>query len=77
MDTEFHRLCDLFAQLGLPHEPAAVDAFITRHRPLPAGMSVCDAPFWTPSQAEFLREQMRADADWALVVDSLALRLSA
>lgn len=77
MDTDFHRLCDLFAQLGLPAEPAAVEAFIARHRPLPPGTPVCDAPFWSPSQKQFLREQMHADADWVGVVDSLAVRLSA
>ena len=76
MEIDFHRVCDLFAQLGLPNEPAAVDGFIARHRPLAAGTAICDAPFWSPSQAQFIREQMRADGDWALVVDSLAARLS-
>lgn len=77
MDTPFHRLCDLFAQLGLPAEPAQVDRFIATHRPLAPGQRVCDAPFWSPSQAQFLREQLQADADWSEVVDDLALRLSA
>ena len=77
MDEHFHRLCDLFRQLGLPDEPAAVESFIAEHRPLPAGMHVCDAPFWSPSQAQFLHEQLMADADWAEVVDDLSLRLSA
>ena len=77
MDTDFHRLCDLFAQLGLPADPPAVEAFIASHRPLPSGTAVCDAPFWSPAQAQFLREQMQADADWTGVVDSLAVRLSA
>lgn len=77
MDTDFHRLCDLFAQLGLPDERTAVEAFIARHRPLPPGMAVCDAPFWSKAQSQFLREQMQADADWVGVVDSLAVRLSA
>jgi hypothetical protein len=76
MDTEFHRLCDLFRQLGLPDEPAEVDAFITRHGPLPAGVALCEAAFWTPVQRQFLREQILADADWAEVVDALSLRLT-
>lgn len=76
MDTTFHRLCELFQQLGLPDEPQAVEAFITRHRPQAAGMPLCDAPFWTPAQAQFLREQIQADADWAPVVDDLATRLA-
>lgn len=77
MDTPFHRLCDLFRQLGLPDEPAAVERFIAIHRPLPNGVPICNAPYWSPSQAQFLREQMQADADWSEVIDSLAVRLSA
>ena len=76
MDTEFHRLCHLFRQLGLPDEPAAVDAFILQHGPLPSGVALCDAAFWTPAQRQFLREQILADADWAEVVDALSLRLT-
>ena len=75
MDTPFHRLCDLFAQLGLPSQPAEVERFIATHRL--AGVRVCDAPFWTPAQAQFLHEQLQADADWSEVVDDLALRLAA
>lgn len=75
MDTPFHRICDLFSQLGLDAEPASVERFIASHRPLPAGVAVHEAPFWTPAQAQFLREQLQADADWAEVVDSLAVRL--
>lgn len=77
MDDAFHRLCDLFRQLGLPDEPAEVERFIAEHRPLPEGMGLCEAPFWTPSQVQFLREQIIADADWAPVVDDLAARLAA
>ncbi|MFO1327962.1 MAG: DUF2789 domain-containing protein [Rubrivivax sp.] len=74
MDTPFHRLCDLFAQLGLPHAPAEVEHFIATHRL--AGTRLCDAPFWSVAQAQFLREQLHADADWAEVVDDLAVRLA-
>jgi len=77
MDTEFHRLCDLFRQLGLPDAPADVERFIAIHGRLPATAPVCDAPFWSPAQAQFLREQIQADADWAGVVDALAARLTA
>jgi chromate reductase, NAD(P)H dehydrogenase (quinone) len=76
LDTDFHTLGDLFRQLGLPDAPAHVEQFIRQHGPLPAGMALCDAPFWTPSQARFLREQLQADADWSGVVDRLATRLS-
>ena len=56
-------------------DPASIDAFITSHRPLPAGTRLCDAPFWTPQQAQFLKEELREDADWAMAVDELNQRL--
>jgi hypothetical protein len=34
-----------------------------------------DAPFWTPSQAAFLREEILEDADWASVIDELNVDL--
>lgn len=76
METPVHHLSDLFAQLGLPSSPEAVDALIRTHRPLPAGLALADAPCWTPSQAQFLREQLQADADWSEKVDQLAAMLS-
>jgi hypothetical protein len=76
MENLIHRLSDLFRQLGLPDEPAAMEAFIASHRPLPQGISLADAKFWTPSQAQFLREEISEDADWAELVDTFALFLS-
>jgi len=75
METPIHHLADLFRQLGLPDDPASIDDFIARHRPLPAGTALPDAPFWTPSQAQFLREEIDDDADWAELVDSLGALL--
>jgi hypothetical protein len=34
-------------------------------------MSLADAPFWRPQQAQFLREEVADDADWAEIVDTL------
>jgi hypothetical protein len=68
-------MTDLFVQLGLPSTPDAIEGFLTQHKPLPAGMEVCDAPFWTRAQADFLCENMRADADWSILVDALSLAL--
>lgn len=76
MENAIHKLSDLFRQLGLPDEPAAIEAFIAAHRPLPHGVALTDAPFWSPSQAQFLREELSEDADWAELVDALALLLS-
>jgi hypothetical protein len=41
-------------------------------------MRLPDAPYWTLSQAAFLREALMQDSDWTDMVDqlSLALRLA-
>ena len=77
MDTSQHNLNNLFAQLGLPSGASAVDSFILAHSPLPSALCLSDAPFWTPSQASFLREEILKDADWAEIVDGLNARLHA
>ena len=71
MEAQTHSMKQLFAQLGLPNSDAEMAAFITQHRPLPNGMALADAPFWSASQAQFLREQIAQDADWAEKIDSL------
>lgn len=76
MESPFHDLTDLFRQLGLPADPASIDAFVNSHRPLLAGTRLCDAPFWTPAQAQFLRDDLGDDADWSAAADALSLRLS-
>ena len=76
MDANQHTLSNLFAQLGLPEEPAAIDAFIAAHRPLGNGVALYRAPFWTETQRAFLKEKIIEDADWAGVIDELNVRLS-
>lgn len=71
----FHRFTDLFAQLGLPSDPHAIATFIGLHAPLADDLDLADAPFWSPAQASFLREQRLQDADWAELVDQLNLAL--
>ncbi|MDM4768061.1 DUF2789 family protein [Pelomonas sp. SE-A7] len=71
MESPIHSLVDLFKQLGLPHEPAAIEAFIAKHRPQCQGCAIQDAPMWTPVQASFLREAIEDDADWAIAAESL------
>lgn len=75
MQTHHRTMNDLFDQLGLPSGDADIDAFVRRHRPLDNTVYLTDAPFWTPSQASFLREQFTADADWALPIDALSRAL--
>ena len=71
MESSIHNLNNLFAQLGLPSEQVAVENFIKTHSPLATAVLLSDAPFWTPSQAAFLREEILNDADWAEVIDQL------
>lgn len=76
MDARTHTLNNLFAQLGLPSESAAIDDFIAAHGPLDHGVALYRAPFWTPAQRGFLKEEIIEDADWAGVIDELNERLS-
>jgi hypothetical protein len=77
MDLTRHSLEDLFGQLGLPSGPEDIRRFVTRHRPLADDVKLADAKFWSPSQAQFLHEEIDDDADWAEVVDQLNLMLRA
>ncbi|OHX12206.1 hypothetical protein BI347_00855 [Chromobacterium sphagni] len=74
MDTSSHLLPGLFRQLGLADEPAAIRAFIASH-PLPPRVALADAPFWSASQAAFLRQALESDAEWSEAVDELAVLL--
>ncbi|MGY1892663.1 DUF2789 domain-containing protein [Pseudomonas sp. SDT291_1_S447] len=75
MESPTHNLPSLFKQLGLPDEPVDIDKFIATHSPLKPDLHLADAFFWTKSQAEFLRDEILDDADWAEVVDQLNVLL--
>jgi hypothetical protein len=77
MEASLHSLNHLFAQLGLPNSDAEIEQFIHTHRQLAVTISLADAPYWTPAQAAFLREEILKDADWAEVIDQLNARLHA
>ncbi|MFO1331641.1 MAG: DUF2789 domain-containing protein [Rubrivivax sp.] len=77
MEPGTHSLSNLFEQLGLPGDAAGIEGFIAAHRPLAAGTALADAPFWSPAQARFLREEVAEDADWAELVDQPNLMLRA
>ena len=77
MEKATHDLGDLFRQLGLPDTPADIEHFVSTHRPLPRGTRLADAAFWSPSQAQFLREKLCDDSDWAELVDQLGQLLAA
>lgn len=75
MESGIHSMSNLFAQLGLPADSTGIDRFVDSHRPLAEGLALADAPFWTPAQAAFLRDEIIEDGDWAEVVDQLNLAL--
>lgn len=75
MESSIHSLNNLFAQLGLLSDQAAVELFIKAHSPLATNVLLSDAPFWTAAQASFLREEILNDADWAEVIDQLNTKL--
>ncbi len=77
MDDSFHRFADLFAQLGLPSDNPSISRFISQYTPLGDAVELENAPFWNASQANFLRENLAADADWAELVDQLSAALRA
>ena len=74
MEHGQHPFYELFSQLGLPNSDAAIQRFIATH-PLSQSAALADAEFWTPTQADFIREAWKQDADWAPVIDQLNNRL--
>ena len=77
MESTLHPFSELFAQLGLDNDNDGIRRFIAAHSPIPDGMRLEDAPFWSSSQAQLLREERLDDADWAMVVDQLNVALHA
>lgn len=75
MESNLHSMSNLFAQLGLPSEPAAIEDFIASHRPLGDDVALYRAPFWSAAQRDFLKTEIIEDADWAGVIDELNGRL--
>ena len=77
MESTVHPFSELFAQLGLANDSASIQQFIATHSPLPNGVRLEDAPFWSHAQSQLLREERHDDADWAMVVDRLNVALHA
>ena len=71
MTATTYTLADLFEQLGLPNDARAIDDFIRRAAPLPADVPLDQASCWTPAQADFLRQAVMEDAEWAEAVEEL------
>ena len=77
MNQPEHRFSELFAQLGLPSQEKEIRQFMRDNSPLAREIELPAAPFWTPAQSAFLREEILKDADWAAVIDQLNLGLRA
>lgn len=75
LDTSTHTLSGLFAQLGLPNSNSEIEKFIAQHRPIAQAEPLSKADFWNAAQAQFLRDAVLSDSDWAVVVDELNVAL--
>ena len=69
MDETPNKLETLFEQLGLLSDQASIEAFIEKHA-LAEDVKLADAPFWSAAQAQFLKEKLLADDNWAIVIDA-------
>ena len=74
MDTSIHTMENLFLQLGLNNSEEAISEFISAHR-LAKDVTLDQANFWTTSQAQFIKECLDYDSDWAEIVDQLNTRI--
>lgn len=71
MEKSNHHFSELFAQLGLPNDANSIANFLALHAQMAANVKLADAPFWSASQASFLRESLLQDSDWSNTVDQL------
>jgi hypothetical protein len=75
MNKGVHHFSELFAQLGLPDDAQGIEHFLTAHAAMAENHRLPDTPYWTPSQAAFLRESLSQDSDWSVLVDQLSKAL--
>lgn len=75
MNIQIPTFSALFEQLGLASDHQSIDNFIAMHSGLPEHMHIADAPFWTSTQAAFLRGALAEDAEWTEVIDQLNVSL--
>lgn len=71
-DAEIQKL---FKELGLNSDPCAIDEFIEKNKILTGELHIADAPFWNPSQSEFIRDSLYYDSEWSYAVDQLDIIL--
>ncbi|WP_428772755.1 DUF2789 domain-containing protein [Vibrio sp.] len=71
MELHQHSIPDLFDQLGLGSSDREIREFVKQHSDINRNQPLHEANFWSASQANFLRQALEEDADWAEVVDQL------
>ena len=71
MITTEPTMTNLFLQLGLDASEQGIAQFIQGHQ-LAADVLMAEAPYWNAAQRQFLAEQLKADAAWAVIVDQLS-----
>ena len=76
MERSQHDMSRLFDQLGQASDEGAMARFIETH-PLDGAVRLHEAVFWTAAQADFLRQAILDDADWAEAADALNSQLHA
>ncbi len=74
MDCSQHNITSLFGQLGLDNDEVSIQRFLHKHN-LDRGTLLADANFWNDSQADFIREAIWQDSDWAEIIDQLDVML--
>ncbi|CAN7446654.1 DUF2789 domain-containing protein [Acidovorax sp. Leaf78] len=71
MITTEPTMTNLFLQLGLDESEQGIADFIKSHQ-LPTEVALGEAEYWSDAQRQFLVEQLKADAPWAMIVDQLS-----
>ena len=77
MGTTQHHMSDLFAQLGLPNDDQSIADFLLLHTTKVKDFRLPDLPFWSISQAAFLKESLVQDSEWSGLADQLSSALRA
>ena len=65
----------LFKQLGLNNDPDSIDAFIEQNKIYSHELHIADAPCWSKSQSEFLRDSIYDNSEWSNSIDELDIIL--
>jgi hypothetical protein len=71
MESNHTNMPDLFAQLGLSNDQESIEKFILENGGLARSIHIENAPFWSEPQAEFIKNALAEDAEWAELIDQL------